>query len=374
MAEQPIPFEALEQVVGVREALAPVPDAVITTTLFLAGREPAPERTGVAEIRPTFVAAEDTRVFRVDLDTPRTAIGVHAFGPGVEGRELPARRRLLQEDDHGDALSGFLPDHLARRLRPEDLPRPLRTRVKVDALAPVDDTNWATTVFAPDERASFSDTAFPWCTTGRVETSAGGWASGAMVGPRHLLTCSHAIGWIARPDPFVAGWIRFMPSSFDGSTPFGTAWGTHIYWEEQVEGPTIEGTEERNDYVVVVLDRPLGELTGWMGSRTYDDAWDGGTYWSHVGYPQDISGGSRPTFQGGFALDGDDDQAATHQVLRHRADVIPGQSGGPVFGWWADEPWPRVVADQSWQNVDSNGASGGSRMVDLIIRARTDHP
>ena len=37
-----------------------------------------------------------------------------------------------------------------------------------------------------------------------------------------------------------------MPSYFDGSTPFGTAWGIHIYWQEQVFGPTIEGTEERH--------------------------------------------------------------------------------------------------------------------------------
>jgi hypothetical protein len=32
------------------------------------------------------------------------------------------------------------------------------------------------------------------------------------------------------------------------------------------------------------------------------------------------------------------------------------------------------VADQSWQNASTNGASGGSRMVDLIIRARNEWP
>jgi len=60
--------------------------------------------------------------------------------------------------------------------------------------------------------------------------------------------------------------------------------------------------------------------------------------------------------------------------MRHRADVIPGQSGGPMFGWWDGEPWPRAVADQSWQNASRNGASGGSQMIDLIIRARNEHP
>jgi hypothetical protein len=40
------------------------------------------------------------------------------------------------------------------------------------------------------DRYLFIDTAFPWCTTGRVDTP-GGQASGAMVGPRHVLTCGH---------------------------------------------------------------------------------------------------------------------------------------------------------------------------------------
>ncbi len=38
------------------------------------------------------------------------------------------------------------------------------------------------------------------------------------------------------------------------------------------------------------------------------------------------------------------------------------------------EPWPRAVADQSWQNSSTNGASGGSNMVHRIIRARNDFP
>jgi V8-like Glu-specific endopeptidase len=265
---------------------------------------------------------------------------------------------------------------LALRALPRRLDKPLVSRKKIDALAAARDpeTRWATTVFSPDDRYLFNDTAFPWCTTGRVETSAGGWASGVMVGPRHLLTCSHAIQWFATPDPYVAGWIKFIPSYFDGDGPFDEAWGIHIYWEQQVAGPAIDDGEARNDYVVVTLDRRMGDSTGWMGSRTYDDSWDGGVYWSHIGYPGDLSGGSRPSFQGGISLNGDDAQPASNQAIYHRGDVWPGQSGGPFFGWWSGEPWPRVVAGQSWQNATTNGASGGSRMVDLIIRARNEWP
>jgi V8-like Glu-specific endopeptidase len=375
MSTEPIPFTKIASRVGAREALSDAPADAVRATLFLHGREPVPQVQNVEVVNPTYTDDANVPLFRVDLDLPRLSVGVHAFGPGLAGTKLSARRKLLVEDEHVDQLTGFLPDHLAMRSLPSKLDRRLSARVKIDATALADpDTRWATTVFSPDDRYTFSDTAFPWCTAGRVETSSGGWASGVMIGPRHLLTCAHAIQWFANPDPYVAGWIKFMPSYFDGSTPFGAAWGTHIYWQQQVAGPTIDSVEARNDYVVVVLDRRMGDLTGWMGSRTYDDGWDGGAYWSHIGYPGDVSGGTRPTFQGNFGLNGDDAQPATNQAMYHLADVWPGQSGGPFFGWWDSEPWPRVVADQSWQNASTNGASGGSRMVDLVIRARSDFP
>jgi V8-like Glu-specific endopeptidase len=375
MTEAPIKYAALTRQVQAREPLSPMPDVALTETRYFAGREPHLETRGIEVVQPLYTSDERTPVFKVDVEVARATIGTHVFGPGMTGTKLPARRKLLDEESNRESLVGYLPDHLALRVRPEKLDKRLAIDKKIDALADDDpETRWATTVFAPDNRYTFSDTAFPWDTAGRTETSAGGWASGVMVGPRHLLTCSHAVQWIANPNPYVAGWVKFMPSYFDGSQPFGSAWGQHIYWQQQVNGPTIDGTEARNDYVVVVLDRRMGDLTGWMGSRTYDDGWDGGDYWSHIGYPGDLATGTRPSFQGSFSLNGDDTEPATNQAMYHTADVWPGQSGGPFFGWWSGEPWPRVVADQSWQNSSTNGASGGSNMVDLIIRARNDFP
>lgn len=375
MAETPIKYASLSRKVKAREALTEMPDISLTDTFFVAGREPRLETRGVTQVQPHYTSDEQTPVFKLDVEVSRAKLGVHVFGPGMSGTRLAARRKLLNEEDHRESLVGFLPDHLALRVKPQKLDKRLVSDKKIDALGDGNpDTRWATTVFAPDNRYTFSDTAFPWDTAGRSETSSGGWASGVMVGPRHLLTCSHAIQWIANPNPYVAGWVKFMPSYFDGSQPFGAAWGEHIYWQQQVAGPTIDAAEARNDYVVVVLDRRMGDITGWMGSRTYDDGWDGGDYWSHIGYPGDLATGSRPSFQGSFSLNGDDTQPATNQAMYHQADVWPGQSGGPFFGWWSGEPWPRVVADQSWQNSSNNGASGGSNMVDLIIRARNDFP
>ena len=58
----------------------------------------------------------------------------------------------------------------------------------------------------------------------------------------------------------------------------------------------------------------------------------------------------------------------------HRNDYWPGQSGGPAFGWWDGEPWPRVVGIYSAVNGGGPGGpnanGGGNPLPDLINHAR----
>lgn len=297
-------------------------------------------------------------------------LGEYAFPPSIPARRFSSARRLEPEADHALSLTGNLPAHLDRRMIPKPIPRAERVPARYDSLVKLRKGEvHATTIFAPDNRYIFRDTAFPWCTTGRVDTPLGT-ASGAMIGPRHLLTVSHGIQW---NNNNTAGWVKFTPSYYDGAAPFGEAWGTLVYFEVKVTGPTIDGDEQRHDYVVVVLDRRIGDITGWMGSRTYSDSWNNGAYWRHIGYPGDLSGGSRPSYQRDISFTGTDGPSE-HRRINHKGDVWPGQSGGPYFAWWANEDWPRAVSVQSGQLPSENTASGGGHMVDLIIRARNEHP
>ena len=190
-----------------------------------------------------------------------------------------------------------------------------------------------------------------------------------MIGPRHLLTCSHIIDW--RPNN-TTGWLKFTPMYYNESAPYGSAWAIRTYYKYKVAGPTIDSTEIQYDYVVVVLDRYIGNSTGWMGSKSYSDSWDGGAYWTHAGYPADLTGTQRPTYQTGIALDGDFWSADDNESISHKADVWPGQSGGPFWGYWNGLPY--AVATQSAHNPNNNFASGGSDLVDLVIRARNEYP
>ncbi len=293
--------------------------------------------------------------------------GVKAGGralPGLlKGTPVKIGAREIDEQKLATQLTSFIPDHLGFNLSPLDIQKGIKT-----IQAALDDRRVPTTIFGADNRRTFRDTTYPWSTVGLVETNRGT-GSGVMIGPRHLLTVSHVIDWTA-PAGFAADWVRFTPSYFDGTAPFGVAYGEHIYWYVKEDGDGfISGNEGNFDYVVVVLDSRMGETTGWMGARGYDDAWDSLAAWSHMGYPGDLNGGQRPTWQGSFKVDGTDDAG---QSMLHKADVFPGQSGGPVFGFWAGDVGPRAIAVQSWQNSSNNGASGGMDLRDLVAKARTE--
>jgi hypothetical protein len=194
-----------------------------------------------------------------------------------------------------------------------------------------------------------------------------------------MMTASHVIDW--GPNN-TAGWVKFTPLLFDTSEPFGFAYATRIYWWQQVNpADQIQSNEAAFDYVVCVLDQRLGDVTGWMGSRGYSTDWDGDAYWGHVGYPNDMGSGKRPIFQGSCVMDSTVTESSGGRDafrIMHRNDVIPGQSGGPYFGWWDGEPWPRVIATQSAENWGEKGgpnaAGGANPLPDLISFARNAEP
>lgn len=332
-------------------------------SLYVRGGEKPPVVTTRVE-RIDRAGNGEGQEYRVIVDIKGVRLDGRASPPALQGKGIKPARRTQEESSHAAYLTGFVPDHLEVSLRPIHKAERFQ-RIRVDATR---GRKVPTTVFSPDNRFVFQDLAYPWCTTGLVETNRGA-GSGTMIGPRHLLTVSHVIDWSAPPG-FVADWVRFTPSYFDGNGPFGESYGTNVYWYVQEDGDGfISGNEGLFDYVVVVLDRRLGEQTGWMGARGYDDDWDSLAAWSHIGYPADLNSGQRPTFQGGFVMDGTDADA---QEILHRADVFPGQSGGPMFGWWSGDVGPRVVAVQSWENGTDNGASGSMDLRDLVALARTD--
>lgn len=237
------------------------------------------------------------------------------------------------------------------------------------------------TVYPPDGRHVFHDTTYPWRCCGRVVT-ARGQGAGALVGPRHLLTVSHVVNWTANG----AGWLLFQPDYYNGNV-FSAANAQLIYSYEKITSSSEGEYDIAEDYVVCVLDQRLGDQLGWLGTKTYSDDWDGGNYWSHVGYPGDVGGGIFPARETWFSIANSWHpgffEAGSGLDIETFASTNHGDSGGPVFGYWNDGPYivgvvsaegslDGVITDPSTRT--GNWIAGGSPMPDLVNQARSDHP
>ena len=245
------------------------------------------------------------------------------------------------------------------------------------------DVDLGGTIFGNDDRYLFDDLSFPWRTVGKVRT-VGKWGSGVTIGPRHVLTASHVVNWTGSGGG--VAWLTFTPGYFDGNEPWGEIAATQVIYWLQAPG-SLTDQQTAFDYVVLIMEDRIGDMVGYPGYSTYNDDWDGGSYWQFMGYPGELSSGERPGFQGGGVVSSTQSESFSGQsglVLGHFNDFTPGQSGGPAWGWWGNEPWPRVVGVGSTigstavqtptgSTTGDNEYGGGSALSALISWARSNY-
>jgi V8-like Glu-specific endopeptidase len=301
-------------------------------------------------------SARGSTTWQVDLTTNLTG------GPGSPPRcelfpvDKPKRpsRRARDEDGYRPPWVEMRPAPRTARLSPPN--RVFRGEEELEPL----------TIFPPDGRKSYFDTSYPWGSVCKVTTPKGG-GSGVLIGHRHVLTASHMIDW-NNPGGTVAA---HMWSNFN----LGTAAISGIYWWTKVGSPTFSTVDE--DYVVLVLNSNLGDKVGYLGYRTYDSSWDGKAWWKTIGYPGDLGAGIVPAVQHDFKLDEDDfDFGPARAMSSKDGDVMPGQSGSPVFTWFKSSKTPKVVGvvSATVKKGGPNYFSGGSWLTDLIAYARQHSP
>jgi hypothetical protein len=167
--------------------------------------------------------------------------------------------------------------------------------------------------------------------------------------------------------------IKFVPAYYDGSSLLGSGIYSYV---QSYRGYRDHG--QGDDMAVLKLYTPLGDSLGWFGSKTYDDDWEDGNYWTKCGYPGAIASAQRPSRITWFPIIDDDNDGAGVE-LEYHADSSNGDSGGPVFGWWNSSPY--VIGTHSggeeeyhfpFSIVKNNVAAGGSALPNLIIWAQNN--
>jgi hypothetical protein len=204
--------------------------------------------------------------------------------------------------------------------------------------------------------------AWPWTTPGKLFMDRPGqsWVgSGVLVGPRLLLTASHAVPWGTSDST-----IRFVPAYRNGNDPrFGDAYV--LSWRGVQNTSNVTGL----DYVICQLDRRIGDVAGWMGSyRSSDDDFYYDRDWTSVGYPVSFAGGERPAVEAPLRVADIDDDGDGLEIETYKF-ALGGWSGGPLFGWVDGQP--RVVGIESGYETDfldptRTVFAGGQHLVDLV--------
>lgn len=156
--------------------------------------------------------------------------------------------------------------------------------------------------------------------------------SGTMVNRHHVITAGHVVFSKAN-----GGWatsIQFNAAQNDGTLPYGSAFATFLF---SFKGWTDSQLRDY-DTGMLILNRDLGNQTGWMGLITTSDGNLSNHQVTVEGYPGD-KGGQQLWSATGPVVGVSDHQIAYNDYTKG------GDSGAGVYGLWQGFNLEHVCAD-----------------------------
>ena len=181
-------------------------------------------------------------------------------------------------------------------------------------------------VHGTDDRVKITNTgSYPWRAHASLRITAADdslWiGTGWFVGPNLLVTAGHVVYINNSGVPGRDGWVKrmvVMPGRNGATLPYGSVTSAS-FWT--VNGWAGSGNAEY-DYGAIVLNQPLGSLTGWFGFGNWPNL--DGVRGNISGYPGDKPAGTQ--WYAGRRID-----STTSRKVFYDIDTAGGQSGSAVY-------------------------------------------
>jgi protease YdgD len=243
-----------------------------------------------------------------------------------------------------------------------------RPQDRDESSAPYDSKDRA--IIGRDDRVPVLTRKFPWSTIGRIEYRANDGSytcTGSLIGRSLVLTNAHCLidqysnkPVISRNSNPSAAQLLFKPSlikntSIDQARVIDYQYGT--------SDPRRTGSAD--DWAILKLDKPLGDIYGYLGWRNLDLSQKSVLTKIHkrltlVGYAEDY-----PKSRNSVELGNSGETAGMHRrcsiesvdngLVTHRCDSNAGASGGPIFAYFKDTKSYSIVALHSSTFTNSSG-------------------